>query len=44
MLVLSTQNDRRNIMHSILTAAAFLFMLVVPCLVAQRAGAASGDE
>ena len=30
-------------MHSILTAAAFLLMVIAPCIVASRAGATDGE-
>ena len=30
-------------MHSLLTAAAFLIMVIGPCIVASRAGATDGE-
>ena len=30
-------------MHSLLTAAAFLLMVIAPCIVASRAGSTEGE-
>ena len=34
---------QESVMHSVLTAAAFLLMVIAPCIVASRAGATDGE-